>query len=246
MDFLLLALSAFGLGALHVLEPGHGKTVMGAYLVGSKGRVSDAILLGIIVTLAHSGSVIILAVLSMIASVYFVPEMVEKILGVVSGLLIIAIGIWMLFVRVRQARRHENHHHSDSHEHDHDHENYEHHHEHSHPHIPDLKPGQRPTFAQLVALGVSGGIVPCHSALAVLLAAISLGEFARALILVVIHSIGMASVLVAIGIAMVKAADIAGKYVSESKWTRYVPVVSTIIVLLMGIGMTVRAMIAVL
>ncbi len=112
--------------------------------------------------------------------------------------------------------------------------------------MPALKPGQHPTFGQLLALGISGGIVPCHSALAVLLAAISFAQFSRALLLVIIHSLGMALVFVAIGIAMVKAADFAGKYVSESKWTKYVPVISTIIVLLMGIGMTIRAVLAVL
>ena len=246
MDFLLLALSSFGLGALHVLEPGHGKTVVGAYLIGSKGRVSDAVLLGIIVTSAHSGSVIILAVLSMIASVYFVPEMVEKVLGIVSGFLIIGVGSWMLVVRARQAHGCTNQHHVHHHNNSPNRDNHEYLHEHNHSHLPDITPGQRPTFTQLLALGVSGGIVPCHSALAVLLAAISLGEFARALILVIIHSIGMASVLVAIGIAMVKATGIASKYVSEHKWSRYASIVSAMVILLMGIVLTVKAALKIL
>ena len=233
MGFLLMLISSFGLGALHALEPGHGKTVVGAYLVGSKGRTSDAVVLGIVVTLTHTGSVILLGVLSTIAAGYFVPETVRKVLEVVSGLLVVGVGGWMLRVRIRQARDH-------GHEHSHEHG------DHSHPHMPDLTPGQRPTFGQLVALGISGGIVPCPAALAVLLAAVSYGQFLRGLSLVMVFSIGMAAVLVAIGIVMVKAAGFAEKYVSETKWTRIAPVVSAALVTLLGVGLTVRAFLDVL
>ena len=245
LEFLMLAISSFGLGALHALEPGHGKTVVGAYLIGSKGRVSDAVLLGVVVTLSHSGSVILLGVLSIIASEFFVPETVQKVLAIVSGLLIVAVGGWMLSVRIRQART-GNHIHTHDSECDHTHHDDHDHCHGDHKHIPDLAPGERPTLWQLVTLGLSGGIVPCHSALAVLLAAISFGNFARGLSLVIIHSIGMASVLVAIGIMMVKAADFAGKYVSESKWTNRVPVISAILITLIGVGLTIKAIMGVM
>ena len=111
MSFLLLALSSFGLGALHALEPGHGKTVVGAYLIGSKGRVSDAVLLGIVVTLTHSGSVILLVIASTVAAAYFVPETVQKVLEVVSGLLVLGVGVWMLIVRRAAAHDHGHAHH---------------------------------------------------------------------------------------------------------------------------------------
>ena len=91
-------------------------------------------------------------------------------------------------------------------------------------------------------MGVSGGMVPCPAALAVLLAAVSLAQFVRGLLLVLIFSVGMAAVLVAIGIMMVKAADVAGKYVSESRWTKIVPVVSAALILLVGIGLTIKAL----
>jgi nickel/cobalt exporter len=240
----MLAISSFGLGALHALEPGHGKTVVGAYLIGSKGRISDAVLLGIVVTLTHSGSVILLGVLSIIATHYFVPETVQKILAIVSGLLIIAVGGWMLNVRIRQTGEgNHTHHHDHNHDHECDHTHNDDHCHHDQSHIPNLAPGERPTIWQLITLGVSGGIVPCHSALAVLLAAISFGNFGRGLALVIIHSIGMATVLVAIGIMMVKAADFAGKYVSESKWTKRVPVISAILITLVGIGLTIKAIV---
>ena len=260
-QFPLLAASSFGLGALHALEPGHGKTVVGAYLIGSKGRVSDAVVLGLIVTLTHSGSVILLGVLSTLAAAIFVPETVQKVLEVVSGLLVVGVGGWMLAVRVRQARgtalAHADHSHDAEHEHthgsaDHAHEHdgihehgrpYEQTHGHGsrvHSHAPAPAPGEKPSMGQLLALGVSGGIVPCPAALAVLLAAVSYGQFVRGLSLVLIFSIGMAAVLVAIGIMMVKAAGFAGRYVGESKWTKIVPVFSAGLIALLGVGLTVK------
>jgi len=260
-QFPLLAASSFGLGALHALEPGHGKTVVGAYLIGSKGRVSDAVVLGLIVTLTHSGSVILLGVLSTLAAAIFVPETVQKVLEVVSGLLVVGVGGWMLAVRVRQARGtplpHADHSHDAEHEHtrgsaDHAHEHdgihehgrpYEQTHGHGsrvHSHAPAPAPGEKPSMGQLLALGVSGGIVPCPAALAVLLAAVSYGQFVRGLSLVLIFSIGMAAVLVAIGIMMVKAAGFAGRYVGESKWTTIVPVVSAALITLLGVGLTAK------
>jgi nickel/cobalt exporter len=306
VQFLMLALSSFGLGALHALEPGHGKTVVGAYLIGSKGRVWDAVVLGIVVTLTHSGSVLILGILSTVAAAYFVPDTVQKVLEVVSGLLVAGVGGWMIGVRLRQARGHQRGHehgHSHSHvappavvqpashdgqehsnghpqeaahdlvhagtAHDHDTETHEHdpgdhhshHHQehphrgdshghshggHSHSHVPVLKPGERPTLWQLITLGVSGGIVPCPAALAVLLAAVSFGQFVRGLSLVMIFSIGMAAVLVAIGIVMVEAASFASRYVAESRWTRIAPVVSASLITLVGLGLTTRAIMHIL
>jgi nickel/cobalt exporter len=263
MEFIWLALGSFGLGAAHALEPGHGKTVVGAYLIGSKGRISDAILLGIVVTLTHSGSVILLGVLSTVAAAYFVPETVGQVLEVVSGLLVLLVGGWMLTVRLRQAKAGDDHHHEHeqlSHEelhaqgltHDHDHH---HSHEteashshwggesHSHPRAPELRPGERPSLGQLIALGISGGLVPCPAALTVLLAAVSYGEFAKGLSLVLIFSLGMAAVLVAIGIAMVKAAAFASKRLeANSRAVAWAPVVSAILITAVGAVLTVRAL----
>lgn len=238
VEFALLAGSAFGLGALHALEPGHGKTVVGAYLIGSKGRASDAVLLGIIVTLTHSGSVLLLGILSTAAAAVFVPETVQKVLEVVSGLLVLGVGAWMLVLRYRQAR-------PQPHDHDHDHEHeggHSHGHGgHSHSHVPIVAPGERPSLGQLIALGVSGGIVPCPAALAVLLVAVSDGRFVGGLSLVLIFSIGMAAVLVAVGIAMVKATGLATRRVGEARWMKVLPVVSAALIVLIGLGLTVKA-----
>jgi len=241
VEFLVLALSSFGLGALHALEPGHGKTVVGAYLVGSRGTAWHAMILGLVVTLTHTGIVILLGTLSTVAAEYFVPDTVRKVLEVVSGILVVAVGGWMIGVRIRLARGHR---HSPGYPHSHDHEDEEdgHDHGHDHTHTPALVPGQRATLGQLMALGVSGGIVPCPAALAVLLAAVSFGSFLRGVSLVLIFSLGMAAVLVAIGILMVRAAKFAVKYVAESRWTRIVPIVSAVLITIVGVGLTVRAL----
>jgi nickel/cobalt exporter len=252
-QFALLAGSSFGLGALHALEPGHGKTVVGAYLIGSKGRVSDAVLLGLVVTLTHSGSVILLGVLSTVAAAIFVPEAVQQVLEIVSGLLVLGVGGWMLALRIRQSRHARAHEHSHGdldeaparpHGLHHKHAPEHRHGGHSHSVRIALAPGQRPTLTQLIALGISGGIVPCPAALAVLLAAVSYGQFARGLSLVIVFSIGMAAVLVAVGVTMVKAAGFAGRYVTESRWTAVVPVFSAGLITLLGVGLTVKAMLA--
>ena len=241
-EFVLLAASSFGLGALHALEPGHGKTVVGAYLVGSKGTSWDAVLLGFVVTLTHTGIVILLGIMSTVAAAYFVPETVQKVLEVVSGSLIVLVGGWMIGVRVRQARGHRRHEHDHgADDHHHGDSGHDHDHAHGHSHEVALKPGERAGFGQLVALGVSGGIVPCPAALAVLLAAISIGTFARGVSLVVIFSLGMAAALVVIGLAMVHAARFAGRYVAESRWTKIVPVISAIIITVIGVGLTAHA-----
>jgi nickel/cobalt exporter len=238
--FLLLAGSSLALGALHALEPGHGKTVVGAYLVGSKGRVVDAVLLGLVVTLTHSGSVVLLGLLSTAAAAVFVPETVQRVLEVVSGLLVLGVGAWLLVARLRE-RRLGAHEHSPPHDHGDEHD---HGHEpggHSHAHAPVSAPGERPTLGQLIALGISGGIVPCPAALAVLLTAVSCGQFVQGLSLVLIFSLGMAAVLVAIGIAMVKAADLAGRYMRQSRWTQVLPVVSAALITLVGSALTAKA-----
>lgn len=223
LSSLVLALSSFGLGALHTLEPGHGKTVVAAYLVGSRGRTIDAVVLGFVVTFTHTGIVIILGILATIAAGYFVPEQVQKILELVAGILIALVGMWLIRIRLAAARD------PNAGKGDHDH---------PHDHSSDER---RLTRKGLVALGVSGGIVPCPAALVVLLAAISQGKVLSGVTLVLVFSLGMAATLVAIGIVMVKAASLAQRYVAESGWARVVPVGSACLITLIGILLTAHA-----
>jgi nickel/cobalt transporter (NicO) family protein len=243
LSVLLFALSAFVLGALHALEPGHGKTVVAAYLVGSKGRVRDAVLLGGVVTFTHTFSIILLGLLTAVASAYLVPETVHEALEVVSGLLIVGVGLWMVRDRLLVRSRAHGHSHPHEHEHDHDHEDRDHH-DHSHA-LPD---GGRASLGSLITLGISGGIVPCPAALALLLASVAVGNILGGLSLVVVFSLGLAAVLIAIGIVLVKAASLAARFLGsgEGKFARYASVASAFVVLALGVAMTARAFIGVL
>ena len=83
---------AFWFGALHALEPGHGKTMVAAYLVGERGTPKHAVFLGGMVTFTHTISVFILGLATMFLSRYIMPEKISKVLGIVSGLSIVWIG----------------------------------------------------------------------------------------------------------------------------------------------------------
>ncbi len=231
MEFIIYAISCFGLGALHAIEPGHGKTVVGAYLVGSRGRAIDAVILGIVVTLAHTSIIIILGILSIVAANYFAPDKIHHILELVSGIIIVGVGVWMIIVRIRQARR--------GHQHNHNHNHNGHH---THHNLDSITADRSLRLGGLVALGISGGIVPCPAALAVLLTAISVRNFFQGTILVIIFSMGMAMVLVAIGILLLKATSLAERVFKKGNWIKILPILSACIITLLGVGLTIKAL----
>src|ERR1700683_2112778 len=120
---------AFVLGAAHALTPGHGKTIVAAYLVGSRGTLKHAAFLGAMVTFTHTVSLFLLGLAALFLFQYVVPQKVTQVLGAISGLSIVAIGGWMLYKRVRQT------HHSHDHDHGHHHHDHgHHHHDHGHHH----------------------------------------------------------------------------------------------------------------
>jgi len=242
MDFLVYAASSFGLGALHVLEPGHGKMLVLAYLVGSKGRTRDAVVLGVVTAFTHTFVVIVLGILSTVAAVYWAPARVEQVLGIVASLLIIGLGVGMMVGRIRSLWRLSGPSPAppESVEAPPDHgQGLLHHHHHGHTHVVPQGPLNLPG---LIALGVSGGLVPCSGALMVLLAAISLGQFARGIALILIFSLGMATVLVGMGLAIVKTADYTSRAFQEAPWQRYVPLVSAGLITLLGVVLLGRAL----
>jgi ABC-type nickel/cobalt efflux system permease component RcnA len=202
---ILFALAvAASLGAFHALEPGHGKTVVAAYLVGARGTVWHAVLLGLVVTASHTAGVYLLGGVTLYASRYVVPERLYPWLGAASGLLIVALGANLLYRRLTGGRRsahghthadHPGHHSHDGHHHGHDPG-----HGHHHP-----SPEGPVSLRALVALGVSGGIVPCPAALVVLLGAVASRQIGLGLLLIVAFSVGLAAVLIAIGLLVVCA-----------------------------------------
>ncbi|HYM09210.1 MAG TPA: hypothetical protein VEU62_00685, partial [Bryobacterales bacterium] len=238
-QFLLLTLGvAFFLGAAHGLTPGHGKTIVAAYLVGSRGTLWDAVYLGSVVTLTHTSSVFVLGFFTLFASRYVLMDRIYPWLSVLSGVLVVAMGIWLLRVRWRAPGR-QDHHHGHDHHHPHDHP---HPHPHSHPH--DHAHDHAPAVSrwQLLSLGVSGGLVPCPEALVVLLMAVSLHKLGFGLVILVAFSVGLAAVLISIGVAMILAGPLMSR-LSPSGWmTRALPIGSAAVVTILGCGIVYKAL----
>jgi ABC-type nickel/cobalt efflux system permease component RcnA len=222
----LVLLGALGvavvLGALHALTPGHGKTIVGAYLVGTRGTWKHAVLLGLLVTATHTAGVYALGAATLLASTWFLPERLLPWLAAISGVLVIAVAASLVRERLAAAL----------HGHDHGHR---HHH---HGPTSDAVPGVR----SLVALGVSGGLLPCPSALVVMLGAIAVGRTAFGLVLVAAFSIGLAAVLTTIGLVLVHARALFDRLPVDGRVARFAPVASAAIISLAGLAILVEAM----
>lgn len=233
---------AFGLGAVHALSPGHGKTLMAAYLVGSRGTMKHAAILGGTVTFTHTVSVFLLGLATLFLSQYFLPEKIVPWLGAISGLMIVFVGLSLFERRIQSLRgRSQPHFHTHSHgEFGHHHHDHAHGHEHGdghhHHHLP---PGEI-TLGSLVALGVSGGLAPCPSALVLLLSAIAIGRTGFGLLLLVAFSLGLASVLIAVGAAVLYAKHLIpeGSAIARGRMAKLAPVASAAVIVVIGVVMT--------
>ena len=240
LGFVLVALVlALFWGAAHALTPGHGKAIVAAYLMGTKGRPRDAFALGGIVTVTHTIGVFALGIATLALSEFIVPEDLYPWMNLISALLVVAVGVTVLRQRVLAARGndHDDHAHSDHHGHHHQHEGMTDE-EHARAHLPAQGTGAK----GLIAVGVSGGLLPCPTALVVLLAAISLHRVAFGLVLIVAFSIGLASVVTAIGLLAIGARSTFKRVSFEGRVVRALPAVSALLVLGIGVAMTVRAL----
>lgn len=243
----LALFTAVILGAFHALEPGHGKTVIAAYLVGSRGTAWHALILGLIVTASHTAGVYLLGGVTFYASQHIVPERLYPWLSLGSGLTIAILGIALFVRRFAGGAGHHGHHHHGPHDHahthhahDHSHDDahdHDHHHQHGHSH--DHEPV---SLRALVALGVSGGIIPCPAALVVLLTALSMHQVGFGLVLIVAFSVGLAAVLVVIGILMVYARRLMARFREDGPWIqRWLPLTSSAVTALLGLGIALQA-----
>ncbi len=262
---LLLALGlAFVWGAAHALTPGHGKTVVGAYLVGSRGTTRHALFLGLTTTVTHTAGVFILGFVTLFASRYILPEQLYPWLSAASGAMVILLGLALLRDRLvawRHGRRHddgtEHTHHNHDHPHPHDHHHgpasdatHDHGHPgHSHSHLPpgwaigSASGGDRVTWRRLLALGISGGLIPCPSALVVMLGAIALQRVGLGLLLIVAFSLGLAGVLTTIGVVFVHAGRLVERLPMRGRLVQALPIASAALVILVGLGITWRALV---
>jgi nickel/cobalt exporter len=211
-------------GAAHALSPGHGKTIVTAYLVGQRGTPRHAALLGLIVTITHTIGVFALGLVTLALSQFVVPDRLYPWLNLASGLLVVAIGASVFWARWRHRRAHAHGHH--------------HHH---HGHVPGSDPGTGPSFRSLLAVGVSGGLLPCPSALVVLLAAISLHRVAFGLILILAFSAGLALSITGIGLVAVLARRAFRRLSFEGPVVRLLPAASALVILAAGLAMTAHA-----
>ncbi|MFJ1862936.1 nickel/cobalt transporter [Streptomyces anulatus] len=296
---LLALFLALVLGASHAAMPGHGKTIMAAYLAGRRGTRRDALTVGATVTLTHTAGVLVLG-LALPVSTHLAGETVLMWLGAASGLLVTGIGLWLLTGAVRGRPQHNHHHHGPNHSHSHvDHHHghghgHGHHHDHDHgtdslhhhapvtpasapdsapagelqatPAVATLAPpdhehppadtstasrdARRTSRSGLIGMGIAGGLVPSPSALVVLLGAVALGRTAFGVLLVIGYGLGMAATLTLAGLLLVRLRERIENH--DRAWTlrhnpllrklaRTGPVITSLLVVAVGLGLTLRA-----
>ncbi|HEY9858482.1 MAG TPA: sulfite exporter TauE/SafE family protein [Candidatus Obscuribacterales bacterium] len=286
---------AFLWGAMHALTPGHGKTIVGAYLVGSRATVQHALFLGLTTTIAHTTGIFALGLVALFASQFILPEQLYPWLSAISGLIVVGLGLNLFFSRMRDnqwfsrwssrrsqkksAHRHLHghdhdhlhaHDHPHSHEHEqhlhphvHDHHPHPHAHDHPHPHeheheahldahthshgghthshLPPGTDGTPVTWRNLLALGISGGLLPCPSALVLLLSAIALGRVGFGIVLVLAFSLGLAGVLTGLGLLLVCTKRLFEGLPVQTQLVKVLPTLGALAIALLGAVITARA-----
>ncbi len=256
---LLTFLVAIALGALHALEPGHGKTLLAISLVGARATIKQAAILASALTVAHTIGVLALGVAINVFKGYFVPETIYPWITLGSGIVIAIIGARAIQrqLQQRQPLAH-THGHEAAHAHDHGHA-HEHGHAHDHGHAhahghehghgvgrthghDDIAharshaiPGSAPlTFGSTVWAAMSGGVAPCPAALVVLLAAVALNQVAYGIFVIVAFSFGLAATLTGLGIAVVRGASWLQGRPQFERFVTYGPVVSAVVISTIG------------
>jgi nickel/cobalt transporter (NicO) family protein len=229
---LLLLIGACSLlGALHALTPGHGKTLLAAYLVGDRGTSRQAVTLGLVITLTHTGAVLVLGGAVLFAGQYVIPSVLVPVLTVTAGVAVLLLGVRLIRRRWRRGTGDPGPPGGDAHGHGH-----------GHGHVAVLA---RPTGVRgLATMGIAAGIIPCPEALSVLLLAIGLNRAALGLGMVLAFSVGLAAVLVGLGLLLVTAAPVLSRYTGHRfRWvSARLPLLSAIVVAILGGVMTVSGL----
>src|SRR3954467_3295447 len=230
---LLLLVTAFGWGAVPALSPGHGKTMVAAYLVGTRGTPRHALALGATVTVTHTIGVFALGFVALALSQYVLPEDLYPWLNLVSGALVGIAGGAVLRGRLRKSKHHHHHHDELGHGHAHGHGRSGHGHSHA--------PPERLSMRGLLALGTSAGLIPRPSALVVLLGAVAQGQIALGMILIVAFSLGLAATLVGLGLAVVLAARSISRLRPPGRLINALPTASALVIVVVGCVLTANA-----
>jgi ABC-type nickel/cobalt efflux system permease component RcnA len=224
-------------GVLHSVAPGHGKTMVAAYLIGEQGTPKHAIVLGLIVTLTHTSAAFAVALLLKFAFQDTPPQTVQGVLGLGGGVLVTFIGLWLFMQRLAGRSDHV---HLGSHSHGHGH-SHSHGDDSGHAHSHGLTPEQfgRVGWARLILLGISGGIIPCWGAILWVLYCVTAGRYGLAVWAVLAFSVGLASVLILIGLSVVWGGRLGGRAFGGRGWFRVVskwlPIVGAALVIVIGL-----------
>ena len=256
-SFIFAIVGAFFWGAMHALSPGHGKTIVGAYLVGAHATPKHALFLGLTTTITHTTGVFLLGIATLFAAQFILPEQLYPWLSVLSGLMVVAIGLNLFLSRLHSTQKlkkastegeHSHHHHPHDHSHGdthhHSHESHSHgsHSHGSHSHLPPGADGSPVSWRNLLLLGISGGLIPCPSALVVLLGAIGLGRISFGLVLVLAFSLGLAAVLTTLGLLLVYTKSLFNRLQTQIRFVRLLPAASALVIALIGVGITIQAL----
>lgn len=249
------------LGALHGLEPGHSKTMMAAFIVAIRGTLKQAILLGLAATLSHTVVVWVIAMAGMWFGSGWDAQTAEPWFQLLSGIIIIAIALWMLWRTWRESRGAHNHDHSDHHGHSHHHDHSDHAHDHHHhdehhhgalvdadwqdahqrAHAEEINrrfTGQQVTTGQIMLFGLTGGLIPCPASITILLICLQLKHVALGATLVLSFSVGLALTLVASGaIAAISLKHMTKRWSGFGELSRKAPWFSGALIILVGIYM---------
>ena len=249
------------LGALHGLEPGHSKTMMAAFIVAIRGTLKQAILLGLAATLSHTVVVWVIAMAGMWFGRGWDAQTAEPWFQLLSGIIIIAIALWMLWRTWRESRGAHNHDHSDHHGHSHHHDHSDHAHDHHHhdehhhgalvdadwqdahqrAHAEEINrrfTGQQVTTGQIMLFGLTGGLIPCPASITILLICLQLKHVALGATLVLSFSVGLALTLVASGaIAAISIKHMTKRWSGFGELSRKAPWFSGALIILVGIYM---------
>jgi nickel/cobalt exporter len=239
-------LAALGWGALHALSPGHGKAMVAAYLVGARGTSRHAVVLGGVVTMTHTIGVFALGLVTLLLAQYILPEDLFPWLTLVSGLLVVAIGLAVLRSRVAHHRAQRAHRHAHEHglPHGHVHDEHDHRHDHDHDHGPHGHRHDVPdaiTWKGLIGMGASAGLIPCPSALVVLLGAVAQHQVALGLLLIVAFSVGLAATLTALGLLVVHARRVTTRLNVPRRLVTALPAASALVIVGLGCMLTLQA-----
>ena len=224
--------------------------MVAAYLVGARGTARHAVMLGATVTVTHTIGVFALGVVTLALSQYLLPEDLYPWMNLVAGLLVLVVGAIVVRARLRARRDPDGHDHDHDHDHSHDKGDQPHDHQHPHAHAHASGGGHHHHAPEslrpraLIAAGAAAGLIPCPSALVVLLGAISQHEIALGLLLIVVFSLGLAATLTALGIAVVGARGLSGRWRPNGRTARVMaaaPAISAVLIVALGCLLTARA-----